>query len=315
MGEARNPPPPGPKRGSDPLMARIDRSLADWPATPARGADDDRAAAIAARATAGGELEAGDVDALAPPLPRARDEGGGKHRRPAIWLVSGAVAAAAIAAAVGVVATRAVVPGEATALPAGGRGNAAPVASSARPAGTTARAPEAIDVPGVDPSLLPLASAGGGSPPAPPAAGPRIVLAGRPTGGSPGAAQPSSAGSAAAAGADESLVPAAAIAPGSSLGSGPWSVPRRPSIGAVQGAFGAVLPGARACLAPGAPPLHATVTFQSDGTVRDVALPDADPPGGASAASAACVRSALAKASVPPFAEGAYAAPVTVRGP
>jgi hypothetical protein len=50
------------------------------------------------------------------------------------------------------------------------------------------------------------------------------------------------------------------------------------------------------------------VTFESSGTVRDVSLP-----GGGDPAKETCVKAALARASVPPFAEGSYAARVTVR--
>jgi hypothetical protein len=88
-------------------------------------------------------------------------------------------------------------------------------------------------------------------------------------------------------------------------------------MGAIQGALGAALPAARACLGPGSPPYRATVTFQSDGTVREVAFPGgasgAQSGAGAPAAAMSCIRSALAGVRVPPFAEGAYSVPVTVR--
>jgi hypothetical protein len=58
------------------------------------------------------------------------------------------------------------------------------------------------------------------------------------------------------------------------------------------------------------------VTYRSDGTVEDVSLAG----GSARTASAdisaqkgACLRSALEKARIPPFAESTFQAPVTVR--
>ncbi|MGH7438587.1 MAG: hypothetical protein ACRENE_23105, partial [Polyangiaceae bacterium] len=106
---------------------------------------------------------------------------------------------------------------------------------------------------------------------------------------------------------DETLRPAGGVAPGSGITGDPSSLPRRPGLGAVQAAVGAVLPAARACLQSSDPAYRVTVTFQSSGTVRDVGLPDMDP------GEAACVRDALARASLTAFAEPTFAAPVTVR--
>ena len=106
---------------------------------------------------------------------------------------------------------------------------------------------------------------------------------------------------------DDTLRPAGGVAPGSGIRGDPSSLPRRPAFGAVQAAVGAVLPAARGCLQSGDPAYRVTVTFQSSGTVRDVALPDMDP------AEAACIRGALARAWLPAFAEPTFAAPVTVR--
>jgi hypothetical protein len=51
----------------------------------------------------------------------------------------------------------------------------------------------------------------------------------------------------------------------------------------------------------------ATVTFQSDGSVREVKVTGAD------GAKQHCVEAALSAAVVPPFAEPTFSAPVTVR--
>lgn len=87
------------------------------------------------------------------------------------------------------------------------------------------------------------------------------------------------------------------------------NVPQKPSQGAVTGALGAVLPGARDCLGPDDPVSRATVVFASSGTVQSVSITGhaAGKPG------EACIRKALLKAKVPPFAESSYSAPVTIR--
>lgn len=89
----------------------------------------------------------------------------------------------------------------------------------------------------------------------------------------------------------------------------PGSVAQKPSQGAVTGALGAVLPGARGCLAPDDPVSRAQVVFGSDGTVKSVTVTG----GAAGKAAEGCIRSALMRAKVPPFAEASYSATVTVR--
>ena len=87
------------------------------------------------------------------------------------------------------------------------------------------------------------------------------------------------------------------------------NVPLKPSLGAIQGALGAAVPRARACLGPDDAVSHATVTFQSDGSVQKVGVS-----GGASGTAAeGCIRSALMKAHVPPFAQPTFSSPVTIR--
>jgi hypothetical protein len=87
------------------------------------------------------------------------------------------------------------------------------------------------------------------------------------------------------------------------------NVPTKPSQGAVTGAIGAVLPAARECLGPDDPISRAQIVFSSDGTVQSVTVsgPAAGKP------TEACIKGALSKAKVPPFAEPSYTAPITIR--
>jgi Meckel syndrome type 1 protein len=87
------------------------------------------------------------------------------------------------------------------------------------------------------------------------------------------------------------------------------TVPQKPSQGAVTGAIGAVLPGARACLGPDDPVSRATITFTSSGTVQSVNVSG----GAAGKPAEGCIKAALGKAKVAPFAEATYTAPITIR--
>ncbi len=87
------------------------------------------------------------------------------------------------------------------------------------------------------------------------------------------------------------------------------NVPTKPSQGAVTGALGAVLPGARACLGPDDPISRASVVFSSDGNVQSVSVSG----GAAGKPAEPCIKSALMKAKVAPFADATYTAPVTIR--
>lgn len=87
------------------------------------------------------------------------------------------------------------------------------------------------------------------------------------------------------------------------------NVPQKPSQGAVTGALGAVLPGARACLGPDDPISRASVVFTSGGTVQSVSVSGA----AAGKPAEACIKGALMKAKVQPFAEPTYTANITVR--
>ena len=87
------------------------------------------------------------------------------------------------------------------------------------------------------------------------------------------------------------------------------TVPQKPSQGAVTGAIGAVLPGARQCLGPDDPVSRASITFGSAGTVSSVSVSG----GAAGKPAEGCIKAALGKAKVAPFAEATYTANITVR--
>lgn len=89
----------------------------------------------------------------------------------------------------------------------------------------------------------------------------------------------------------------------------PGSVPLKPSQGAIQGALGAALPSARGCLGPDDPISHATITFKSDGSVQSVGVTG----GAAGKPAEACIRGALSKARITPFAQPTFTATATVR--
>jgi hypothetical protein len=87
------------------------------------------------------------------------------------------------------------------------------------------------------------------------------------------------------------------------------NVAQRPSQGQVAGAIGSVMPAAKACLNGDEPLSRATVTFQSDGTVKSVNVSGF----AAGKPQEACIKAALSKATVSPFAEATYPVPVTIR--
>jgi hypothetical protein len=112
-----------------------------------------------------------------------------------------------------------------------------------------------------------------------------------------------------AVGVTPSATPQLAPANNDSSSQSQGNVPLKPSLGAIQGALGAAVPGARACLGPDDAVSRANVTFKSDGSVQSVAVT-----GGAKGTPAeACIRSALMKAHVPPFAQATFSSPVTIR--
>ncbi len=87
------------------------------------------------------------------------------------------------------------------------------------------------------------------------------------------------------------------------------NVAQRPSQGQVAGAIGSVMQSAKGCLAADEPMSRATVTFQSDGTVKSVSVSGF----AAGKPQEACIKGALSKARVDPFAEATYPVPVTIR--
>jgi hypothetical protein len=88
------------------------------------------------------------------------------------------------------------------------------------------------------------------------------------------------------------------------------TVPQKPSQGAVTGALNAVLPAARGCLGPDDPISRASIEFQSNGTVKAVNVTGF----AAGKPAEACIKAALSKAKLAPFAEPSYTAPtITVR--
>ncbi len=208
---------------------------------------------------------------------------------------------------------------------------AVPAPVQATPAPIAMTPPVAATDKAVDPSTLPQAVATGGAQtapstpgaakpvaaaPAPPAAAtatapdPKLVAV-VPTATAPaGSGKSLEALMQQAAGVTSSpTAPAATSTPDDATQAAPGSVPLRPSTGAVRGALGAVTPGAKACLEADDPISHAMVTFQSDGSVQNVTVSG----GAAGKPAEACIRAALSKARIPPFASAAFSAPVTIR--
>jgi hypothetical protein len=154
----------------------------------------------------------------------------------------------------------------------------------------------------------PVATATGGGDTTPPPAGtvdPKLV-ANIPTGGAGGGSGDL----------QEAMKTAAGGGTGLGAGGGAQTntqaagnVAQRPSQGQVAGAIGSVMPAAKACLNGDEPMSRATVTFQSDGTVKSVNVSGF----AAGKPQEACIKTALSKATVSPFAEATYPVPVTIR--
>jgi hypothetical protein len=256
------------------------------------------------------------------------------------WMMFGGLIAAAAVAAGALVMVRgsspeAIAPVAATPQASAGGPVNPPATGAAKPV----VAPLAATDKGVDPMSLPPVDTGAASPtPSPVAPRPTPVVAAG--GGSPSPAAPAAPTAAASAAPDPALVavvPTATAAPSSSAslqdlmqqaagvtpstttpaatapdstgGSSPGSVPIKPSQGAVAGALGAAMPAARACLGPDDPISRATVTFQSDGSVQSVSISG----WAAGKPAEGCIRSALMKARVQPFAVPTFSAPATIR--
>ena len=268
------------------------------------------------------ESEAKQAPASAPARaavsPRSADKRGSRG----LLMLGGMVAAAAVAAGV-FVGMRGQAPEAAT-----------PVAVAAPPPGAPQSnpgvpAPIAQADKGIDPSTLPPADTAAAGPALSPGAARPPVAVAAATATATAAAQdpklvaviPAAAPPAASAGSDQALhqlmQQAAGVTPSTTsvttpdapLAASPGSVPFKPSMGAINGALGAALPGARACLGPDDPISRATVTFQSDGSVQGVSVSG----GAAGKPAEGCIRAALLKARVQPFAVPTFSAPTTIR--
>ena len=104
----------------------------------------------------------------------------------------------------------------------------------------------------------------------------------------------------------KALPPDPALRPADSTGG---AVPAKPSSGAVQAALGAVMSGARRCVAGDEGPSGALVVFASDGHVQSVSVsgPAAGKPSGG------CIEAQLGRARVQPFAASSFSVSATVR--
>jgi hypothetical protein len=282
-----------------------------------------------------GTLASGPAAAKATPIPRPRDEESKKGGM--IW--AGVVAVVAVAAAAvfmlrsqpSAPASIAVAPQP----PAQTTANAAPKASppAAAPVAaadtTTPADPAPPTDQGVEPSSLPPSAA---SRPAHAGSGGAVAQAARPvepgpqksvsvTGKPPNPAliakniptNPSQAGSfdnalRQAAGPTDTPTSGGA-APASGPQFDPGSVPQKPSAGAIAGGIGNVMGEARACLGLDDPVSYASITFESGGSVSGVAVSGF----AAGKPAEACIKAALGKAKVPPFAQPSYTQKVTVR--
>jgi len=88
-------------------------------------------------------------------------------------------------------------------------------------------------------------------------------------------------------------------------------LPDKPAAGAVQAAINNVKASAAACIAAHDQPSTAVITFGSDGRVRSVVVGG----GAANTPAAGCIRAALTKARVAPFAKDTFSVSTTIRPP
>jgi hypothetical protein len=105
---------------------------------------------------------------------------------------------------------------------------------------------------------------------------------------------------------EKGLPPDPALRPADSSGG---ELPMKPSSGAVQAALGAVMSGARHCVAGDDAPSSAVIRFGSDGHVQGVAV--SGPAAGK--ASGACIEAQLTRARVQPFAASNFSVNATIR--
>ena len=163
-----------------------------------------------------------------------------------------------------------------------------------------------VKTPVVRGGVVPKGTATAGAPPPAGSVDPRLVVNNLPQGGGGGGGDLTNAMQAAAGG-GSSTATTVASATGPQYAAG--SVPQKPSQGQVAGAIGAVLPDAKHCLNEGDPISRANVVFKSDGSVQSVSVSGF----AAGKPAEACIKTALGKAKVSPFAEASYSFPVTVR--
>ncbi|MEP7049655.1 MAG: hypothetical protein ABJB12_04850 [Pseudomonadota bacterium] len=104
----------------------------------------------------------------------------------------------------------------------------------------------------------------------------------------------------------QALLADPALRPADSTGG---AVPAKPSSGAVQAALGAVMSGARHCVAAEGAPSSALVVFGSDGRVQSVSVSGS----AAGKPSGECIQAQLARARVQPFAASSFSVSATVR--
>jgi hypothetical protein len=259
------------------------------------------------------------------PIAEAREAKREEKKKGSPWVaIGGVVAAAAVAAGVffGMQHTdRAASPATVALAP---QTPANPVAAAQNVAAAAATASPTPPVEhGVDPSSLPPAStvavavhaAAVAVPPKPgpvttaPTQDPALVAAIPTATAVPSATASLQAQMQQAAGVTSSPTPTAATANPDEGLPAPGSVPIKPSQGAIQGSLGAALPSARGCLGPDDPISHATITFKSDGSVQSVGVTG----GAAGKPAEGCIRAALSKARVAPFAQPTFTATATVR--
>ena len=166
---------------------------------------------------------------------------------------------------------------------------------------------------GIDPNTLPNEPLKSGELPRAPtatvavtapasASAAKIALEGAP----PGRAQVANVQPAPEAAHEKALPPDPALRPADSSGG---ELPVKPSTGAAQAALGAVMSGARHCVAGDEAPSSAVVVFGSDGRVQRVTV--TGPSAGTSAA--ACIEAQLGRARVQPFAAANFSVSATVR--
>jgi hypothetical protein len=86
-------------------------------------------------------------------------------------------------------------------------------------------------------------------------------------------------------------------------------VPDKPSMAAVSAATRGVVGNAKSCVAGYTEPSTATIVFASGGSVQSVSVSGA----AAGTPAEACIKGALSKARIEPFARASFAVPVTVR--